>query len=97
MPRSVITRSVLALLLTTGSAALVGCSSTSSLYPDAARSNFVTACVGAGSSQTYCSCTFDWIEKNVSYQDFLKFDAEARAGNTFSTPSWLPQALTACQ
>jgi hypothetical protein len=65
------------------SLALVACGGATSEspntgYPSEVRSNFITACTDAGSSQTICECMFTAIESSISFAEFTELE---RKGN----------------
>lgn len=64
-------------------------------YPERARENYMTSCLStsAGEEAT-CRCVLEELERTVPFKDFVKIDADLRAGG--APPRKITDALAAC-
>jgi len=66
-------------------------------YPQEAKTNFISRCqlsVGAESFQSYCECTFDYIENKYSYDQFKQMSDEY--AKTKTLPQGIAEAGASC-
>jgi len=63
-------------------------------YPAATRQHFMNSCIVSGGTQSSCACAIDGIQAHYSLQDFVAFDARARAGEKM--PDDLVRIVATC-
>ena len=66
-------------------------------YPQRVRDNFMASCEGtSGGNTAACECALEKIEETVSLEEFVKIDADVRAGVVTSPPREVTDAIAAC-
>lgn len=65
----------------------------SAAYPAASQQNYLSSCESGGGTVSYCGCTLQWFEANVSYAQFVGDNQLASEG---TVPTDLVSAESAC-
>lgn len=60
----------------------------------ALRTEYMEGCVGDGGFQSYCACTFDWLDDNLTNEEFL--DMAYQYSVTGNIPDELLLATSEC-
>jgi hypothetical protein len=64
-------------------------------YPQKARDNYLASCEAtSGGDTATCECVLEELERTGSFEEFVKIDADLRAGG--ATPRAVTDRLAAC-
>ena len=76
-----------------------GCNSEPEPYPTEAWQNYWSACFQQGAPRWYCSCTFDWFQENIPYDEFRTEEVKLVVNQQISDrlAGWVVRANTECQ
>lgn len=53
-----------------------------SQYPQHVQANFINGCMLGGGTRNYCVCTLNWIQRNMSLNNYLAMESRMSVGNT---------------
>ena len=65
-------------------------------YPQSVRDDYMASCEGIGGDTAACECALEELEQTLSLEEFVKIDADIRAGVVTTPPREITDAIAAC-
>lgn len=70
----------IALALILSASLLVACSSEGEQFPASVVQNFMDSCVSNGSSQAFCECSLEEVQRTFTFEEFNKLELSITSG-----------------